>query len=108
MKDEKIYIEHILENISKIEEYVDGISKEKFLGKSIIQDAVIRKIEIIGEASKFISKKTKEKNQKIPWKDIAGMRDKLIHSYFGVDLDSVWETIKKDIPSLKKEIENLF
>lgn len=107
MKDEQVYIQHIIESISKIEVYVEGVSKEKFMEKSLIQDAVIRKIEIIGEASKMISEKTRSKNPKIPWKDIAGMRDKLIHSYFGVDLDAIWETVKKDIPTLKKELQKL-
>jgi len=75
--------------------------------KTLIQDAVIRQIEIIGEASKLISNKIKSKSPKTPWKDIAGMRDKLIHGYFGVDLDAVWETVKKDIPPLKKDIKKL-
>ncbi len=107
MKEEKVYIKHILDSIERLESYIQGANKEKFMKESIIQDAIIRKIEVIGEASKFISKETKEKNKDIPWKDIAGMRDKLIHAYFGVDLDAVWETVKKDIPVLKKEISKL-
>lgn len=107
MKDEKVYIQHILDSIDKIEGYTQGVGKEKFLKQSLIQDAIIRNIEIIGEAVKLISNETKVKNANIPWKDIVGMRDKLIHAYFGVDLDAVWETLKKDIPSLKKEIKKL-
>ena len=107
MKEEKVYIKHILESIEKLETYIKGVSKEKFKKESLIQDAIIRKIEVIGEASKFISKETKEKNKDIPWKDIAGMRDKLIHAYFGVDLDAIWKTLKEDIPLLKKEIMKL-
>lgn len=107
MKNESVYIEHILEGIKKIEEYVAKITKEKFMKKALIQDAVIRQIEIIGEASKLISDETKSKSPKTPWKDIVGMRDKLIHAYFGVDLDAVWKTVKKDIPSLKKDIKKL-
>lgn len=107
MKDERVYIEHMLNSIAKIEEYILDIGKDQFLEESLIQDAVIRQIEVIGEASKLISEKTKSKNPNIPWKDIAGMRDKLIHAYFGVDLEAVWDTVKKDIPSLKKGIEKL-
>jgi uncharacterized protein with HEPN domain len=70
----------------------------------LVQDGVIRQIEIIGEATKRLSKETKENHSDIPWKDIAGMRDKLIHDYFGVDIDAVWDTVKKDIPTLKKRI----
>lgn len=107
MKDDNVYIQHISECIKKIEGYSKKITKNHFLEKSIIQDAIIRQIEIIGEASKLISEKTKAKNPKIPWKDIAGMRDKLIHNYLGVDLEAVWQTVKKDIPVLKKELKKL-
>ncbi len=107
MKNDAVYIKHILGAIDKIGEYSKGLTKKQFLGKSLVQDAIIRQIEIIGEASKLVSDKTRSKNAKIPWRDIVGMRDKLIHAYFGVDLDAVWETLKKDIPFLKKEIKNL-
>ncbi len=107
MKDAGVYIKHILGAIEKIEKYTKNVTKAQFLEKSLIQDAVIRQIEIIGEASKLVSNKIKSKNTKIPWKDIAGMRDKLIHAYFGVDLEAVWETLKKDIPALKKEIKSI-
>jgi uncharacterized protein with HEPN domain len=73
----------------------------------LIQDGVIRQLEIIGEASKRLSAEIKEKYLEIPWKDITGMRDKLIHDYFGVDLDAVWDTVEKDIPVLKNKLESL-
>jgi len=107
MKDNLVYIQHMLECIAKIEEYSNNITKKKFIEASIIQDAIIRQIEIIGEASKLISEDLKEKNKNIPWKDMVGMRDKLIHNYLGVDLEAVWETVKKDIPVLKKEIRKI-
>jgi len=90
--------------LRRIEEYTKGISKEEFLSKNIIQSAVTREIEIIGEASKMLSISFKETNNEIPWKNIIGMRDKLIHAYFGVDLDAVWKTVKEDLPLLKKNI----
>lgn len=107
MKEDGVYIQHIIESIQKINEYIKNTDKNKFLSNSMIQDAVIRQIEIIGEAAKNISSSTKKKNEIIPWKDISGMRDKLIHGYFGVDLDAVWKTVKKDIPILEREILKL-
>ena len=104
MKDDDVYINHIRDAISKIEEYTHILDYDAFLEKDMVQDAVIRQIEIIGEASKSLSEAFKERKRKIPWKDIAGMRDKLIHAYFGVDISAVWNTVKKDIPLLKKEL----
>lgn len=75
-----------------------------FKKNTLIQDAVIRQIEIIGEATKRLSEQTRRESQDISWDDIAGMRDKLIHDYFGVDIEKVWLTVLKDIPTLKKQI----
>lgn len=104
MKRDSIYLEHILDSISRIEEYTDGVSEEEFRNNKLIQDGVVRQIEIIGEASKQLSEEVKEKYPGVPWKDIGGMRDKLIHGYFGVDLEIVWKTIKEDLPELKEQI----
>ena len=96
-----------MDSISAIEDYSEGISKDQFTKDKKTQDAIIRRIEIIGEAVKNVSKEFREKNKSIPWEDIAGTRDKLIHHYFGVDLDLTWDIIKKEIPKLKEEIEKI-
>jgi len=98
-----VYIRHILDAILRIEEYLQGIGEDEFNRNYLVQDGVIRQLEIIGEATKQISQKTREDNDRIPWKDMAGMRDKLIHDYFGVDVEQVWLTSKDDLQILQTE-----
>lgn len=107
MKDDLAFIEHILLCIDKIQQYTKNINSQDFIKNELIQDAVIRNIEIIGEATKKISKDLKSQYHEIPWKEMSGMRDKLIHDYFGVDVDVVWQTVKEDIPYLKSLIESI-
>jgi len=106
-KDTKIFLEHILESINLIEEYMQDKTKTEFLETKQLQDAVIRRIEIIGEAVKNIPDDIKEKYKDIPWRNIMGMRDILIHQYFGVDLELTWEVINNNIPELKKKISSV-
>ena len=101
-KDVKIFLEHILEAINLIEEYLKDKKKSDFLESKQLQDSVIRRIEIIGEAIKNIPDEFKNTHKNIPWKEITGMRDILIHQYFGVDLELTWEVIITDLPALKK------
>ena len=107
MKDDLAFIEHILLCIDKIQEYTENLTAQEFHHNELIQDAVIWNIEIIGEAAKKISKDLKSQYRDIPWKEMSGMRDKLIHDYFGADVDVVWKTVIEDIPYLKSLIENI-
>lgn len=84
-----------------------SIRYREFLNNNLVQAGVIREIEIIGEASKRLDEDLKNNYKSIPWRKIAGMRDKLIHHYFGVDMDAIWETLEKDIPILKKQITGI-
>lgn len=103
MKDDKLYLEHILDCLNKIDAYTSS-GKMAFLQTNLIQDGVVRNLEIIGEATKRLSLEFRGEHPTIPWKQIAGFRDVLIHDYMGVDLDIVWEVIEKDLPKLKKLI----
>ena len=106
-RDTSLFIEDILESIKNIESFTKGIT-EKELSKNIEkQSAIIRQIEIIGEAAKNIPLSIRKKYPDIPWKDIVGMRDVISHGYFKVDLFIVWKVIKEDLPDLKEKIEEV-
>jgi uncharacterized protein with HEPN domain len=94
----------MLDSTLRIEQYLSGVSEKDFLENNLVQDGVIRQLEIIGEAVKHLSPDLRSRNSHVPWQDIAGARDKLIHDYFGVDVSQVWLMADKDIPFLRDEI----
>jgi uncharacterized protein with HEPN domain len=102
-----LYVRHILEASNRIRDYTAGIDRTSFLRQPMVQDAVMRQLEIIGEAVKHLSPQFRDDHSQIRWRDIAGMRDKLIHDYFGVDVEAVWKTVEQDVPPLRGFVERL-
>ena len=103
----KEFLYDIKEAIRRIEDYIGQMNYEEFLQENKTQDAVVRNLEIIGEAVKNLSEPMKKKYNKIGWKDFAGMRDKVIHHYFGIKWDIVWSVIKDKLPKLNENIEHI-
>ena len=103
----ELYLADISLAIRRIEKYIKGFNITEFFNDPKTLDAVIRNLEIIGEAVKNIPPAVKKKYPKIPWAKIAGMRNKIIHEYFGIDEEIIWQTIKGDIPKLKRELKKI-
>lgn len=106
MKDERLYLVQMLECIARLTSFVRP-GREVFFADRMMQDAVIRNFEIIGEAAKRVSAATREKAPEIPWRRIADFRDVLIHQYEGVDLEETWKRIEQDLPALRRSLERL-
>lgn len=103
-RDIRQYLEDIVESITKLEEYIKDLTQEDFYKNTLIQDAVLRRIETIGEAVKHVPKYLRDKYPAIPWKKIADMRDILSHEYFGIILENAWNVTRKETAKLKKVI----
>ncbi|MFC4766837.1 DUF86 domain-containing protein [Effusibacillus consociatus] len=106
MKDDRIYIAHILSSIQKIETYT-SLDRDAFVKSELIQDAVIRNLEIIGEATSKISEAFRDNYPDIPWSQMKALRNVLIHNYMGVDLDIVWNVVFRELPDLKEKLKAL-
>lgn len=101
---DELYVKHILEAIEKVEKFVGNSSFDDFKNNEQLQSAVVREISVIGEAAKKLSEDFKKSKPIIPWKDVVGMRDKLVHDYFEIDINMVWKTIQENLPDLKQKI----
>jgi uncharacterized protein with HEPN domain len=106
-KDYKIFLEHILENIAKIEKYTNKLSEEDFLDNEPIQDLVLRKLEIIGEAITNIPQDFRDDHPEIEWNKAVATRNILIHHYFDIDLRIIWDTVKINLPKFKEQIQSI-
>ena len=106
MKDDRVYPQHIRDALEDLASYANA-GRDAFFAERMRQDATIRKLQVIGQAVKSLSEHSKSRQAHIPWKQIAGLRDKVIHDYFGVDLDIVWAVIEKDLPELRRAVDHL-
>lgn len=106
-RDNAVYLQHVIDAATSIGQYLDGVDETQFMSETMRQDAVIRQLEIVGEAVKQVSSDLRTGYPHIPWRVIAGMRDRLIHQYFGVDLDQVWLTATTEVPMLKLQMQQV-
>jgi uncharacterized protein with HEPN domain len=107
MRDDRLYLEDILQAMESTETFVQGMTFDDFQADDKTASAVVRKLEIIGEATKQVSSDIRHKHPELPWGEMAGMRDRLIHAYFGVDYRLVWRTVKERIPQLKPVLKEI-
>ncbi len=104
-KDNAVYVEHMLDCIHRINEYVEN--KEQFYDSTLVQDAVVRNLQTMAESSQRLPDSIKNEQQDIPWNNIAGFRNILVHDYLGVDLDMIWSVIEKELPTLEKVLTTI-
>jgi uncharacterized protein with HEPN domain len=107
MKDDRLYLIHIKECIERIESYLVDVDKRDFLDSALLQDAVIRNLQVLAESTQRLSDEAKDAHQDIDWYKIAGFRNILVHDYLGLDLDTVWNIVDNELPMLKKAVEEM-
>ena len=107
MKDDSVFLHHIIDAIITIEEYIGETPRIHFIHNKMMQDAVVRELEIIGEAARNLSEDLRTQHQDIEWESIISMRNRLIHAYFRVDIELVWDIVNTDIPLLKGQIGDI-
>ena len=106
-KPDAVYLEHLLAAIARCERYAQGLTYEQFAGDDLRQDGIIRQLESIGEAARQVSPDLQALHSEVPWSDLVGIRNKLIHAYFEVNLAIVWDTVRFDLPMLKAQVERI-
>jgi uncharacterized protein with HEPN domain len=104
-KDNSVYLRHILDATRQIKDYMRSVSHEQFLQNKLLQDGVIRQLEIVGEASRNLSDKLRQRHTEVPWSQIIGLRNRIAHAYFSVELRIVWDIIQNDLPLLSQQVE---
>jgi uncharacterized protein with HEPN domain len=107
MKDDSVYLRHILDAIAQIESYLDGVSADQFQKTRLIQDGVLRQLEIMGEACRYLSDDIRQDHPEVPWRQIVGLRNRVIHAYFSVNTEIIWEITKDDLPSIKGNVTSI-
>ena len=107
MKDDRLYLIHIKECIERIESYVGKADKQQFVDSTLLQDAIVRNLQVLAESTQRLSDEAKDNRQEIDWYKIAGFRNILVHDYLGLDLDTVWNIIANEMPALKKAVEEM-
>ncbi len=106
-KDDSVYLRHIIDAFMQIEHYMDGVSHEEFFNNKLLQDGVIRQLEVTGEAARNLSDDLRNEYPQVPWRQMIGLRNRMIHAYFNVDLQIIWEIVRGDLPDLKRETESI-
>ncbi len=106
-KDDSVYLHHIIDAFLQIEHYTESVSHEEFLHNRLLQDGVIRQLEVMGEAARNLSENLRNEHPQLPWRQMIGLRNRMIHAYFNVDLQIIWEIIKGDIPDLKQKMKQI-
>ena len=104
-KDDSVYLRHIIDAFAQIELYMNSVSHEEFLRNRLLQDGVIRQLEVMGEATRNLSEELRNEYPEIPWRQMIGLRNRMIHAYFNVDLQIIWEIVQGDIPDLKPKMK---
>ena len=106
-KDDSVYLHHILAAIERIETYSEGVSFQELLQTEILQDGVVRQLEIIGEATRNLSADLLRSHPEVSWGEIIGLRNRIAHAYYNIDLGVVWDIIREDLPSLKSDVSRI-
>ena len=106
-RDDSVYLSHLRDAIDRIASYLEGVTEEAFFDTPLLQDGVTRQLEIIGEAAKHLSGPFRAAHPEVPWRQIIGMRSKLIHDYMHVNLQAVWDTASADLPKLRTQLSRV-